>query len=79
MQTKEQARVKYESMLSDVVDLLKQRFDTLWDCGALDHEAFEDNYEQPKILLAANLEHAAFQYKPISTPLRRVGKNLSHF
>jgi hypothetical protein len=78
-QTKNQFLEKMEELLNSARANMRINAEKAFNSGALNPEAFEDNYILPKIVLVACLENEADQWRPQDKKHRREIANLRHF
>lgn len=79
MPTRKQVMDKINEMLPDVTASIIKSSERFIKSGAINLEAYEDNYVLPKILLAACLHDIAYQYEPFNKADAKLVKNLRNF
>jgi len=77
--TKDECREKINSMLPDVIELIKQKTEHYLQCGAVETEDFKNDYILPKAILHVCLIDASEQYRSLWKEGQAVIKNLKHF
>ena len=78
-QTKDQCLEKLAEMADQVKGHIMEKAAQLLKSGAINLPDFENDYQLPKILLTASLEHEADQWRPFDKAMRRVVKKLGRF
>jgi len=77
--TKDQCMQKIDELLIDIPDYLRKRTEALLLSGGVDHEAYMDNFELPKMLMHVALKDCADGFPPMSDKHRALVKNLANF
>jgi len=77
--TKEQLIEKFEDMLPNIEEYLRDEVIRLFDSGALDTEKWENNFLLPKLILTVALENCAHEYRPPHSFGKKDVANLRHF
>jgi hypothetical protein len=79
--TKEQFAARYQQLLDDpdFMDFFNRYARKILLSGAIDLEAYENDYRLPKIVLCSALKEASFQYTPLSKDDKKTLKNLEYF
>lgn len=63
-------------MIDEAAESMKAKIDKALNCGALDLDYYGEDYELPKIILAALLEDAQDTWRPPFQESREEAKNL---
>ena len=74
--TKEQLREKTEKLIRESAEHMCANIDKAINSGAIDLDAYGDDYELPKIVLGALLRNESFQYKMHTDEGRKAVENL---
>lgn len=70
---------KVDSMMPDLTEGIRRECDRLYESGAVDTGAFEDNYLLPKVILTVAIENQVRQYNGATSQLKKEIRNLRHF
>jgi len=79
MITKTQFKKKIKQLIYESVEVLRDNAIELYECGGVDPEDFNNDYELPKIILHVALQNAADNFRPLSTEGKATANNLKHF
>ena len=79
MQTKVQFEEKVDSMLPDLTQDIREEATRLFSSGALDTEAYDDDYILPKICLTVAIENQVYRRMPFHPDHKKEVANLRHF
>jgi hypothetical protein len=74
-----QFKEKVDSMLPELMEAIRKECDRLYSCGGVNTDAFDDDYQLPKICLTVALENQIQQYRPLNRIGKKVVANLRHF
>ena len=77
--TEEQVLEKIESMLPEVMELIKRKTEKALSSGAINLDDFEDNYLLPKMILSAIGKEIEFSYRPPQSKHQKYVNNLWKF
>ena len=77
--TKTQFKKRIASMKRDINRYVDRETVRLFESGAINKDSYEDDYQLPKIILAAALKNLAFQYLPLTPEGKREVLNLERF
>ena len=79
MTTQYDVITKIKEMLPDVTNGIIKRSENILSSGALNLEAYEDNYVLPKIIMTACLHDIAEAYEPFNKADAKTVRNLRNF
>lgn len=70
---------KYNELKAQIDDHLRDEAKRILSSGSIDREAYDDDYQLPKIILTAALLHEADSWSPITRAGKRAVKNIGNF
>ena len=79
MNTKETTEQKTNELLDQVVEMAKSKIKKALNCGAVDVESYDDDYELPKIILHAVMKSMADETRPFCADNIKESNNLYQF
>lgn len=62
--TKKQARKKTRTLINNSAKLMREKLEKALNCGAINLDAYEDDFELPRIIVTALLRDAVFNFSP---------------
>ena len=74
--TKEQLNKKIDELMQQVSDSVKKSTNKAVSCGAVNMEDYGDDFELPKIVLAAALMQATYEFMPLTTAGKKEANNI---
>lgn len=74
--TKKQLQKKTRELIRESAANMRKNIEKAINSGAVDLDAYEDNYELPRIVLGALLRNESFQYKMHTDDGRKAVENL---
>ena len=77
--TKEQFLTKIDEMSDTTASDMREKARKLLKTGAIDLDAWENDYRFPKIVMCALSKEAAYQWQPLTRPDRKEVSNIEHF
>ena len=77
--TKTQFKKKIASMKRDISKCINEETVRLFESGAVDTAAYEDDFMLPKIVMTVALKNLSFQYLPLTPEGKRESLNLERF
>jgi hypothetical protein len=77
--TKKQFISKLKELTKDLKELVEEEAVRLFESGAIDTKAHDNDYALPKIVLSAVLKREAWQYSPLDGEGKKYLENLMHF
>lgn len=79
MQTRQQVKQKVQELQRDLATSINDRVERLLCSGAIDLEAFDDDFRVAKVVYRQVLMEIAEEYRPFSVDLQELAKNLKNF
>lgn len=77
--TKIQFDKQLNKLTREVVRVVGEECQRLLKSGAVDLEAYQNDFMLPKIILSVALKNAAYHFTPLSPEWQKEMKNLMHF
>lgn len=74
--TKKQLQKKTRELIRESAANMRKNIEKAINSGAIDLDAYDDNYELPRIVLGALLRYESFQYKMHTEEGRKQVNNL---
>lgn len=74
--TKKQLQKKTRELIRESAANMRKNIEKAINSGAVDLDAYEDNYELPRIVLGALLRNESFQYKMHTDDGKKAVENL---
>lgn len=79
MNTKQATEQKTNELLDKAVEMAKSKIKKALNCGAVDVESYDDDYELPKIILHAVMKSMVDETMPLYPANRKESNNLYQF